>query len=93
MQWTYNNKYNVDNQATWIVRHGRSAWVFIPSVNATTRSARYQCWYAISGLDQLTRSDEFVDLYGCLGKVTLTDVTGENTATRRVGFDELNERY
>jgi hypothetical protein len=103
MVWTFNNTNIVENYAYWYlplsatVPMSYEVFAFIPAYNATTRSAQYQVAHA--GLTQTRSIDQnaFVAEWVSLGSysftthstsyVLLTDVTGEPSGARQVGFD------
>jgi hypothetical protein len=104
MIWTYNNDYARSgyNWARWYpsLTAGRyEVFVFIPSKNASTTSARY--WvshrdgFTLKVVNQLAYSDQWVSLgtYRFQGSgndyVSLSDVTGESYLSRIVGFDAV----
>ena len=104
MIWTYNNDYARSNYnwARWYpsLAAGRyEVFVFIPSKNATTNSARY--WvshrdgFTLKVVNQLVYSDQWVSLgtYWFRGSssdyVSLADVTGESYLSRIIGFDAV----
>lgn len=104
MIWTYNDDYARSgyNWARWYpsLTAGRyEVFVFIPSKNATTTSARY--WvshrdgFTLKVVNQLAYSDQWVSLgtYWFRGSgsdyVSLADVTGESYLSRIVGFDAM----
>ena len=104
MIWTYNNDFARSNYnwARWYpsLSAGRyEVFVYIPSRNATTTSARY--WvshrdgFSLKVVNQLGYSDQWVSLgtYWFRGSssdyVSLADVTGESYLSRIVGFDAV----
>jgi hypothetical protein len=101
--WTFNNVYAVSNFAQWtptLPQAGRyTVYVYVPSCNATTTSARYRVLHAGMRHDVWVNQYNYSNAWVRLGTFTfnatgneyvyLADNTHEAYLSRRIGIDAV----
>ncbi len=102
MLWTYAAAKTESNWAEWRPKLPTAGmwqvWVYIPTTHATTTNARYRIVYAGGRNEVAINQDDYRNEWVKLGTfpfepgrgyVRLSDLTGERTRKRMVGFDAV----